>query len=71
MDTFRYIKVLNACKTTKIFCRSNCPPGRRTKVENRLVFQNIEEAQFSGYRACLVCRPLDGKPGPWVPKSKR
>ena len=24
--------MLNGCTTTRIFCRTNCPPGRRTKT---------------------------------------
>ncbi|MAZ58945.1 MAG: hypothetical protein CL753_00650 [Chloroflexi bacterium] len=66
-DTNRYF--VNACKTTKIFCRVNCPPGRRTKPVNRISFPGIDEAIQAGYRACLVCLPSDGPPGPWKPKS--
>lgn len=57
--------MLNGCRTTKIFCRENCPPGRRTKPENRLRFRTTETAIDAGYRACLVCRPLNGGEGPW------
>ena len=51
--------MLNACKTTKIYCRVNCPPGRRTKPENRVTFNSFKDAEISGYRACRVCNPLD------------
>ncbi len=49
--------VIHGCCTTKIYCRPNCPPGRRTKAENRVYFQSVEEARASGYRACKVCHP--------------
>jgi len=49
--------VINGCRTTKIYCRPDCPPGRRTKEENRVYFQSVEEARAGGYRACKVCRP--------------
>ncbi len=64
--------MLNACKTTKIYCRVNCPPGRRTKTENRVMFYSAEDAETSGYRACKVCKPLDESyQGPWKPKNQR
>jgi methylphosphotriester-DNA--protein-cysteine methyltransferase len=62
--------VINACRTTKIYCREDCPPGRRTKPENRVQFASQADARAAGYRACLVCRP-DGAPGPWQPKAKQ
>ena len=49
--------VINGCSTTKIYCRPDCPPGRRTKPENRVYFQSVEDARANGYRACKVCRP--------------
>ncbi len=49
--------VLNGCRTTKIYCRPGCPPGRRTKPENRVHFNSREEARAHGYRACKVCKP--------------
>ncbi|MBI67893.1 MAG: hypothetical protein CL777_04010 [Chloroflexi bacterium] len=60
----------NGCTTTKIFCRPNCPPGRRTKPENRVFFSNPHEAMLSGFRACKVCTPLIGAPGPWKRKIR-
>ena len=52
------------------FCRPNCPPGRRTKPENRLSFTNEVSAKKEGYRACLVCLPTEGEPGPWRPRKR-
>ncbi|PKB67187.1 MAG: hypothetical protein BZY81_05240 [SAR202 cluster bacterium Io17-Chloro-G4] len=63
--------MLNACTTTRIFCRPNCPPGRRTKPEHRKPFKDIDAAFAAGFRDCLVCKPVDGPPGPWKPKRTR
>ena len=59
---------LNGCRTTRIYCRENCPPGRRTLLRNRVTFQSESEAIASGYRACKVCKP-DQYRGPWQPKA--
>jgi len=59
---------LNGCRTTRIYCRENCPPGRRTKPENRVSFGSESEARAAGYRACKVCRP-DVFTGPWQPRA--
>jgi methylphosphotriester-DNA--protein-cysteine methyltransferase len=61
--------MLNACRSTKIYCRENCPPGRRTKPENRIHFESEAAARAAGYRACKVCRP-DAFSGPWQPKQR-
>jgi len=61
--------MLNACRTTKIYCRENCPPGRRTKPENRVHFESEGAAQAAGYRACKVCLP-NVFTGPWQPKQR-
>ena len=63
--------MLNGCTTTRIFCRPNCPPGRRTRPDHRVAFTDEREAAEAGYRPCRVCTPLDGPPGPWVSKRKR
>lgn len=63
--------MLNGCTTTRIFCRPDCPPGRRTKPEHRVTFADEREAATAGYRPCRVCTPLDGPPGPWVSKRRR
>jgi O-6-methylguanine DNA methyltransferase len=52
--------VIHGCRTTKIYCRPDCRPGRRTKPENRVYFQSVKEARTNGYRACKVCRPDEG-----------
>ena len=57
MPTEKNIVLVNACITTKIFCRPNCPPGRRTKESNRVYFSDIKKAKHAGYRACKVCKP--------------
>ena len=62
--------IFNACITTKIVCRPNCPPGRRTKEKNRVYFPSLEAAYTNGYRNCKVCKPSIGLPGPWVSKNK-
>jgi len=56
--------MFNACRTTHIFRHPNCPPGRRTKPEDRLAFPGANAAIETGYRPCLVCLPIDGEPGP-------
>ena len=38
---------LNGCRTTRIYCRENCPPGRRTLRRNRVTFQSEAEAMAS------------------------
>jgi AraC family transcriptional regulator of adaptative response / DNA-3-methyladenine glycosylase II len=60
---------LNGCRTTRIYCRENCPPGRRTKPKNRVTFASEAAAIASGYRACKVCRP-DVQTGPWRPRTR-
>ena len=65
---YNTVVLINACKTTKIYCRPGCPPGRRTKKENRANFDSIEPAERAGYRACKVCKPDVGEYGPWVPR---
>ena len=57
MPTEQNTVLVNACITTKIYCRPNCPPGRRTKESNRVYFPDIKEAKRAGYRACKVCKP--------------
>jgi methylphosphotriester-DNA--protein-cysteine methyltransferase len=64
-----HMQALNGCRTTRIYCRENCPPGRRTKPENRVTFTSEAAAKAAGYRACKVCRP-DVLAGPWRPKKR-
>ncbi|MCD4717109.1 MAG: methylated-DNA--[protein]-cysteine S-methyltransferase [Desulfobacterales bacterium] len=49
--------VITGCRTTKIYCRPDCPPGRRMKSENKVYFSSRNEARVKGYRACKVCKP--------------
>jgi methylated-DNA-[protein]-cysteine S-methyltransferase len=51
--------VISGCRTTKIYCISGCPPGRRTKSKNKVYFTSRNEARVKGYRACKVCKPDD------------
>ena len=61
--------IFNAAITTGIVCRANCPHGRRTKPENRKYFKSLNDAYNEGFRDCLVCKPSEGAPGPWVSKN--
>ncbi len=61
---------INGCKTTKIYCRPNCPPGRRTKPENRVYFESFEAARDAEFRSCKVCKPGDGEYAAWVSKKE-
>ena len=63
--------MLNGCTTTRIFCRPDCPPGRRTLPSHRVAFASEPDARAAGYRPCRVCKPDEGPPGPWRPKSAR
>jgi AraC family transcriptional regulator, regulatory protein of adaptative response / methylated-DNA-[protein]-cysteine methyltransferase len=49
--------------STGVFCRPSCP-ARRPRRDNVTFFAHAEEAEQSGYRACLRCRPkaVDGNP---------
>ena len=43
-------------KTTGVFCRPSCK-ARPAKRENVEFFDGVERAEFSGFRACLRCKP--------------
>ena len=45
--------MLNGCRSTKIYCRLNCPPGRRTKPANRVEFASEVEAQAAGFQTSV------------------
>jgi methylphosphotriester-DNA--protein-cysteine methyltransferase len=47
-------------KTTKIFCRSDCP-SKTPKSENVVFFKDSTTAIKQGFRECKRCRPLRGK----------
>jgi len=51
------VTMFQGCRTTRIYCRLDCPAGKRMKPENRLHFNSREEARSSGYRACKICKP--------------
>jgi AraC family transcriptional regulator, regulatory protein of adaptative response / DNA-3-methyladenine glycosylase II len=53
-------RIFFGVRTTKIYCRVSCPA--RPKAENILAFKSPSEAERSGYRPCLRCRP-DAAPG--------
>jgi AraC family transcriptional regulator of adaptative response/methylated-DNA-[protein]-cysteine methyltransferase len=44
-------------RTTGIFCRPSCP-ARKPKTSNIEFFTTVNDALFSGYRACKRCDPL-------------
>ena len=52
-----------AVSSTGVFCRPSCP-AKRARRENVAFFDNAVQAEKSGYRACLRCRPkaIDGNP---------
>jgi AraC family transcriptional regulator, regulatory protein of adaptative response / methylated-DNA-[protein]-cysteine methyltransferase len=52
-----------AVSTTGVFCRPSCP-AKRPQRKNVRFFGDPLQAEQSGYRACLRCRPkaLDGNP---------
>ena len=55
---------IQGCRTTRIYCRPDCPAGKRMKAENRVGFSSREEARTNGYRACKVCKPDGPEAGP-------
>jgi AraC family transcriptional regulator, regulatory protein of adaptative response / methylated-DNA-[protein]-cysteine methyltransferase len=52
-----------AVSTTGVYCRPSCP-ARRPRRENVTFFLRPEQAEQSGFRACLRCRPssIGGNP---------
>ncbi|HEX5416312.1 MAG TPA: methylated-DNA--[protein]-cysteine S-methyltransferase [Chloroflexota bacterium] len=61
-DAVSSATTLNGCRTTRIYCRPDCPAGRRVKPENRVHFQSREDAIAQGYRACKICKPDGPRP---------
>jgi AraC family transcriptional regulator, regulatory protein of adaptative response / methylated-DNA-[protein]-cysteine methyltransferase len=45
-----------AVSTTGVYCRPSCP-ARRPRRENVTFFTRPDEAEKTGFRACLRCRP--------------
>lgn len=61
-------KFFAGSKTTLIYCRPICPA--KPKRENVLFFDSAIEAERSGYRPCIRCRPESAPSSPaWVGKS--
>jgi O-6-methylguanine DNA methyltransferase len=46
--------------TTKIFCFPSCRNARRVTPQHLVRFRSADDAHAVGYRACKVCRPLEG-----------
>jgi O-6-methylguanine DNA methyltransferase len=46
--------------TTGVFCYPSCRHARRVTPRHRVTFRSGEHARASGFRACKVCRPLEG-----------
>lgn len=49
---------VQANTSTGIFCHPTCHALRRSKPGNVIGFRSTDEATASGFRACLVCRPV-------------
>lgn len=49
-----------AVSSTKIYCRPSCP-SRRPQRERVSFFNKPEAAEEAGFRACLRCRPRNGR----------
>ena len=44
-------------RTTRIYCRPECRPGRAPLPANLVFFASVEAARAAGYRACKLCKP--------------
>jgi AraC family transcriptional regulator, regulatory protein of adaptative response / methylated-DNA-[protein]-cysteine methyltransferase len=44
-------------RTTRIYCRPDCRPGRDPLPENCIPFLDAPAARAAGFRACKKCRP--------------
>ena len=44
-------------RTTGIYCRPDCRPGRDPLPKNKVMFADTAEARSAGYRACKKCKP--------------
>jgi len=45
--------------TTNVYCYPSCRNARRIRGAHRVPLRSAEHAHRSGFRACLVCRPVD------------
>jgi O-6-methylguanine DNA methyltransferase len=61
---------ITAVRTTNVFCRPGCP-AHAPLPANVERFATSREALFAGYRPCLRCRPLDGRPAPTDAEVRR
>lgn len=50
---------IGACKTTRIYCRVQCPAGKHVREENVAAFASAAAAENAGFRPCLTCCPED------------
>jgi AraC family transcriptional regulator, regulatory protein of adaptative response / methylated-DNA-[protein]-cysteine methyltransferase len=57
--TTRFIHMIHAVKTTKIYCRPGC--SARPKPENVTIYPSRAAAERDGFRACKRCRPELGE----------
>ena len=46
--------------TTGVFCYPSCRHARRVTERHRVTFRSGDDARAAGFRACKVCRPLEG-----------
>ena len=46
--------------TTSIFCYPSCRHARGISQRHRVTFRSGDDARAAGFRACRVCRPLEG-----------
>lgn len=46
--------------TTGVYCFPSCRHARRVTPHHRVTFRSAEHARAAGFRACTVCRPLEG-----------
>jgi AraC family transcriptional regulator of adaptative response/methylated-DNA-[protein]-cysteine methyltransferase len=49
--------LLVGVRTTRVYCRPDCPALGRAKAGSRVSFDEGAEARAAGFRPCRVCRP--------------
>ncbi len=57
LDLERSTPILEGNSVTHVICRVGCRATRRTRVDRRIVFADVEDARSVGYRPCRICRP--------------
>lgn len=45
--------------STRIYCYPSCRNARRITDKHRVPLRSADDARHAGFRACLVCRPVD------------